>query len=290
MKHPRLTIGLGALGAVTLGLLLTREADRPLPIIDPLSVPPGTGPVRLTSHLSDAFFAGVLVLEADYQAKGARVTAEDFLAVLNAESGIDPQALNKDSHCAGMNQICVLGNNPNQKGKDGKPLVGVGWTDTTAAYLALPAEQQLVYVRRFFDGVINGRYNLLTDMGKLYLLNFNPGNLGQPDSKILYRASDGPCSLTDRRGCEYWQNQRSLDPEKKGYIEVADMARFVKRSLASNGPLYKQFPSKGLAYWAELRMRLNQARARTRPLVSGGGCASCATSRFGCGAQGCART
>jgi hypothetical protein len=249
MKRPVLTIGLGALGAVALGLFWVRDEtalSRPLPpLVDPLAVPPASSGIKLTAHLSDQFFRDVLATEADYQSKGAKVTAEDFLGVLNAESGISPRAKNKNSYCAGLNQICPT------LAKD--PLSGlkaVGFAGSLEDYLSLSAEQQFPYARQFFNNVIRGRYNLLTDMGKLYLLNFNPGNLGKPENFVLYTTSSGNA---------YWFNQAALDPEKKGYIEVADMDKFVRRSLASNGPLAPR-GTPALAYWAELRMRLARVR------------------------------
>jgi hypothetical protein len=249
MKRPALTIGLSALGAIALGLLWTRDEtalSRPLPpLVDPLSVPPAGSGIKLTAHLSDQFFRGVIAMEADFQSKGAKIAAEDFLGVLNAESGISPRAKNKNSYCAGLNQICPA------LAKD--PLSGlkaVGFAGSLEDYLSLSAEAQLPYARQFFNNAIRGRHSMLTDMGKLYLLNFNPANLGKPDNTVLY---------TTASGNPYWFNQASLDPEKKGYIEIADMDKYVKRSLASNGPLApKSTPA--FAYWAELRMRLGKIR------------------------------
>lgn len=237
MKHPRLTIGLGALGATFLGLWLTRKDPPPLPAVNPLSVSPSAGPVKLTAHLSDGFFRQVLQLASDYDAKGAGISAEDVLAVLNAESGISPTAMNAGSKCAGMNQICNLS--------------GVGWTGSREDYLALSAEQQFPWVRKFWDSVIGSRYGLLTDMGKMYLLNFNPGNLGKPEDFVLYDKATG--------GDSYRLNQASLDPGKKGTITVADMTIYVKRAINNNGPLATK-TTPALAYWAELRMRLNALR------------------------------
>ncbi len=217
-----------------------------MPSFDPAGVPASKGPIRLTAHLSDAFFRLVLGMAADYQARGASITAEDILGVLNAESGISPSAKNRLSSCAGMNQIC-----PTDSGQPLSGLRAVGWPSSLEEYLALPATQQFPYVRRFFDRAIGSRHALLTNMGKLYLLNFNPGNLSKPDDFHLYDRATG--------GDAYRQNASALDPEGKGYIEVADMDRYVKRALANNGPLAtKNDPP--LAYFAELRMRLESLR------------------------------
>jgi len=283
MRRLRLTpatLALGALGAATLGILLTGgKPPAPLPPPrDPFSVPPSSGPVRWTTHLSDAFFRQIDQFATDLRARGATIAAEDILGVLNAESGVRasvPNALG--SGCIGLNQICDL--------------KGVGFTGSPAEFLALSAEEQFPYTRRFFEKVgpnpkllarlgVSDKYPLLRSMGDLYLLNFNPGNLGLPGTTILYTKETG--------GRSYVDNQASLDPQRKGYIEIADLDPFVKRQLA-NGP--RGAPP--YAYWAELRMRLERVR-RVEPVadVSGGGigCPWCASSRFGCGAQGCSRT
>jgi hypothetical protein len=239
-----------------------------------MSVPPSLGPVKWTRHLSDEFFRLVDRAAADFRDLGARITGEDFLGVLNAESGVRASVPNAaGSGCTGLNQICDL--------------KGVGFLGSPAEFLALTAEQQFPYTRRFFEKSgpnpkllarlgVSSKYPLLTNMGKLYLLNFNPGNLGLPDNTILYTRETG--------GNSYSQNQPSLDPERKGFIEIADMDKFVRRSLAAGPKGAKPFE-----YWAELRMRLNNARTQPPVAVSGAGRPYCAASRFGCGAQGCAR-
>lgn len=246
-RDPKVLFGLGT---VALFGLLSLSGGDPAPFMfkpgpgdmaGPLPVPGSFQPTsgtRLTSHLSDNFFRGVLALAADYRARGAGITGEDVLGVLNAESGISPSAKNRLSSCAGMNQICGS-------------LSAVGFTGSLSQYLALTAEQQFPFVRRFFDNVIRGRYALLTNMGRMYLLNFNPGNLGQPDTFHLYdkSASDPNCRTA------YCQNAASLDPEGKGFIAVSDMDKFVRRSLAANGPnAPKGTPA--FSYWRELRGRI----------------------------------
>lgn len=260
IRDPKILFGLGTVALF--GLLSLTGGDpapfvfKPLansPVPNPDAFPPTSG-TRLTSHLSDGFLRGVIAMASDYRLKGAAIKAEDILAVLNAESGISPAAKNRSSSCAGMNQICPLGA---AKGQPFDPLSGlkaVGFGGSLAQYLALTAEQQLPFVRRFFDNVINGRYALLTGMGRMYLLNFNPGNLGRPEDFHLYDKATG--------GDAYRFNAASLDPEGKGFIAVSDMDKFVKRSLAGNGPnSTKSTPA--FSYWRELRGRLNA--------VSGGG-------------------
>lgn len=250
IRDPKVLLGAGLIGL--LGALafsggdpspFMLKPDPKSPIPDPDAFPPSTGPVNLTRHLSDPFFRGILTMASDYRTRGAKVIGEDFLAVLNAESGIFPGAKNRSSSCAGMNQICGS-------------LKAVGFNGTLEEYLALSAEAQLPFVRRFFDSVINGRFAALTNMGKLYLLNFNPGNLLRPDDFHLYDKATG--------GDAYKFNAAALDPEGKGFIAVSDMDKFVKRSTAANGPFGKGSPP--FTYWRELRGRLARVAG---PAVSG---------------------
>ncbi len=258
VRDPKVLFGaglVGLLGIVALSggdpapFMFKPAANSPVP--DPDAFPPSTGPVNLTRHLSDGFFRGILTMAADYRSKGAKVIGDDFLAVLNAESGVFPGAKNRSSSCAGMNQICpTLARDPLSG------LRSVGFHGSLEEYLALSAEAQLPFVRRFFDNVINGRYALLTNMGKLYLLNFNPGNLARPDDFHLYDRATG--------GDAYRFNAAALDPEGKGFIAVSDMDKFVKRSTAANGPFGKGQPP--FTYWKELRGRLARVAG---PAISG---------------------
>lgn len=246
-RDPKVLLGAGTLAVLALLALSKRSTPVPSTGPSPLQVPPSTGPTKLTAHLSDAFFRDVLRMASDYQAKGARIVAEDILGTLNAESGIFPGAKNRLSSCIGMNQVCpTLASDPLSG------LRSIGFHGSLDEYQALSAEAQFPFARRFFDNAINGRHAMLTDMGRMYLLNFNPGHLGKPDSFHLYDEATG--------GNAYRFNQAALDPEHKGFIEIADMDKFVRRSLANNGPLGKQFPSPPFSYWAELRGRLQRVQ------------------------------
>lgn len=280
MKHPKLVIGAASLAGLGV-LYLVTGGKRPAPLPlgpEPMSVPPSLGPVKWTQHLSDGFFRLLIAMVTDFRLKGATITEEDVLGVLNAESGVRASVPNAaGSGCIGLNQICDL--------------KSVGFQGPPSEFLALTAEQQFPYTRRFFEQAgpppkllaklgVPTKYPLLTNMGRMYLLNFNPGNLGLPDNTILYTRETG--------GKSYSQNQASLDPERKGYIEIADMDKFVRRSLAS-GPR----GAKPYEYWAELRMRLNNVRSQPAPVAvagfGGGPCYACLTSSYGCGGQGCSR-
>lgn len=197
--------------------------------IGELTDAPAVVVTALTSRLSDQYFASVRELAEHMNARGASVTSEDLIAVLEAESGNDPRAVNPKSGCAGLNQICPLFNNPD-------PLSGLrraGWKGSRAEYLALSAEEQIPFVRGFFDAGNN--YPKIRGVADLYLANFSPFFLGKPGSTVMYRPPSD----------SYLKNA-SVDFGGKGWIEVSDMAHFVGRSM--HGPK-----------WDELRARLGAA-------------------------------
>jgi len=198
------------------------------------SGPLPAGTTAATSYLSDAFFREISNLAIYFRSRGASITGEDLLAVFLAESGVGPHVKNSIG-CAGLNQICNL--------------KGVGWTGTLAEYLALPGEQQLAFVRRYFDNV--NRYPAIRDFGSLYLANFSPAFFDPPTAgiwqgrfPIMYQdPKRGGTGSLDRN---YTANA-GVDFGNKGFIEIADMAKFVRAATVRS-------PAK----WNELRMRLQR--------------------------------
>lgn len=202
------------------------------------SLPGGPLPAAttgLTSRLSNLFFQRVNELAAYMRSRGANLTGEDILAVLVPESGVNPARPNS-IRCLGLNQICPK-LVPKLDPERTSGLRAVGFQGSQAEYLALPAEEQLQYVKRYFDNV--NRYPALRDYGTLYLANFSPAFLGKPDNFVMYPKSHSSYPLN-----------AGVDFGAKGYIEVADMAKFVKKTLMGQLP-----------FWNELRMRLQQASA-----------------------------
>ena len=242
VRDPKVLFGVGVLGAFALLALTGSERNGASAFVVPAIIPgPSSGPVKWTAHLSDAFFRAIDNLALDFRSKGAGVVGEDFLGVLNAESGVGPQAKNRLSGCAGMNQICPTLKNDSLSG-----LKGVGWTGSREEYLALSAEQQLPFVARWFTSAASGKFPALTNMGRLYLLNIAPAH--------ATKADDFPIYVKGRDGDAYTFNA-SLDQEGKGFISVRDCDKFVHRSLAG-GPK----GSRPFEYWSELQMRLNRVR------------------------------
>jgi len=284
MKHPRLVVG-GSLLALGLGYLLLRSpsaASLPGGVSPKLPggpLPPGV--TILTSYLSDAFFRRLAELGSYFRSRGARVTDEELLAVLYVESGgVDPASINKISGCVGLNQICSTLKSDPLSG-----LKAVGFNGTKDEYRALPGERQLDFVQAFFDKQGNV-YPRIRSLSNLYLVNFSPAFLGQADDFVMYRPEGITHEFLRTKsnpngffGPEYYNDNAGVDSNpRKGYIEVADMGKFIVRHV-------------GGAKWNELRARLQ--RAQPAPVAvagfGGGPCYACLTSRYGCGGQGCSR-
>ena len=268
------TAGGVAAGGLTLWWLMRSpviEAELP-----PVPDPPAPGPAMpvvisldgeptkttatsLTAHLSDGFLRGVLALADRYRAEGATVQAEDFFAVFLGESpwqgkNINPAAISVTG-CVGINQIC-----PKRDRLTGQfKLDSVGWNGTIDEYRALTAEQQLPYAAKYFENalasVAKKPPSALRDAGDLYCLNFAPAYVGMPPST----------RMTHLTPLQYRQNQ-GLDTGAKGYIDVADMGKYMQRVVARNPVFWKELTGR----LAQLRTAVSGATDPTTfPLLSG---------------------
>lgn len=164
-----------------------------------------TTATALTSYLPDVFFVALNDFAEYSQSHGAKIGGDDYLKIFLAESDCDSRIANSIG-CAGLNQICNL--------------KGVGFTGSVKEYISLPADQQLQFVKKYFDNV--NRYPAMVDVGSLYLSNFSPAFLGKPDNFVMYRKG------VDKA----YDANRGVDTGGKGFIEVGDMAKFVNRSVA----------------------------------------------------------
>lgn len=243
-QHPAMAIGLGSVGVLLIATLLKRRVTG---LLLPAGGLPGgplpVGTTSLTSYLGNDFFTGVRDLGAYFRSRGSSIKDEDLIAVFMAESGVHASVPNRQNGvCLGLNQICpkfAASHDPERV----SGLRAVGFQGSLADYSRLSEAQQLKFVRGYFDNV--NQYPAIRNYGSLYLANFNPGHMGKPDNFVLYR-----------RGDSAYGPNASVDFGNKGFIEVADMARFVERSVNANR-----------AKWNELRMRLQQAGGG--PLIAG---------------------
>lgn len=260
-----------AAGVVVLGGLLlwprkTASAPGPSPVPGPGPspglpagpLPPGT--TALTSYLPDDFFRGVIKLTDYANSKGATLKPEDFLAVFLAESDVKPTSINGIG-CAGLNQICNLHGVgfPQEKGYVGDKFAWAKLSKSARMpfiqqYAALSAVEQLEYVKRFFDGW--NHYPKFVNYGALYMANFTPGYLDHANDPtwVIARKSpddDGSKAYAEAHPKQFYPGNAGIDIfPKKGYIEVADMTRFVDRAVGGSR-----------AKFNEMRMRLANVRA-----------------------------
>ena len=231
---------LAKLAAAGLGLGVLYAAVRPRPKGKPAFPLTNILPIPFTAktgYIPDSFFDVLAAAVARWRAKGAAITGLDMLGVFNAESGYTAYNLTH-TNAAGYGGL-------NGMGPDA--LKGVGFTGTMADYLALPITDQLGLAIKFYDvnvgAMAGGDYAVLSDTGRAYLLNIFPAFIRKPADYVIASRSNDP------HGWYKWNAQ--VDVDGKGYIEVADMARFVG-SLAQ----------KNDAFFGELRYRLEQAQKR----------------------------
>jgi Transglutaminase-like superfamily len=176
-----------------------------------------------TAYLSDAFLSDLVAWATTLQAKGAKANGLDFLAVWQGESGISPSAGNTLGF-GGLN-----GMGPAER-------KAVGFSGTQAEWQALDVLSQLQYVKRYYEinvaAFAGGDFSVLTDAGALYLLNYHPAHIrhaGDP-SFVLTRRSpgdDGSAAWRAAHPGDDYANNAGLDFGHKGWIEVADMSRWV---------------------------------------------------------------
>lgn len=102
------------------------------------------------------------------------------------------------------------------------PNTAIGLGTTTAALAAMTAEEQLVYVEKFFKP----RAGKLHTLDDVYLAVFYPAAIGKPPSYVVFdKEGTVNCPKLDPTTC-YRQN-KGFDKTGKGYITVADITATV---------------------------------------------------------------
>lgn len=130
-----------------------------------------------------------------------------LMAVMWFESRLKPDARNPQSGATGLIQFM-----PNGSIKE----LGT----TAEALSAMSAEDQLVFVERYFtERGYAGRMRTLADV---YMAVFWPAAIGKPDDAAL---------ITDAASKAYVQN-RGLDVDKDGQITKMEAASYVAKALA----------------------------------------------------------
>jgi hypothetical protein len=148
------------------------------------------------------------------------IKPEFIIAVLNAESGLDPTIVNSIG-CAGLNQLCS------------------GWLQqlgfTAQSYAALPASQQLL------QGVLPYMLNAVKSYGpirsgtRLYQANYLPATMSAASAAAagVGYAKNLDDVMTSSPSSYYTQN-KGFDTSNKGYITLRDLANAVARSARTS--------------------------------------------------------
>jgi hypothetical protein len=187
-----------------------------------------------SSRISDRFLRLVADMAERWGKEGASFSGKDLLLVLYSESGIKNIQNAQGYPAYGLNQLM----NAPASGLHGFRMVG--FTGGPQDYLALSIEDQFPFVERYFRATT--RPSRMTNAADLYMVNFMPAHAGKPQSYVLAKADpNGPSPSApeaewaewraSHRGDTYAAN-RGFDPERKGYIEIADVGRSLERLRA----------------------------------------------------------
>ena len=154
------------------------------------------------AHLKDPDFNRKLQKVAD----SLGVDKAHLIAIMKAESGMDPAAVNPQSRATGLIQFM--------------PKTAQSLGTSVEELRNMSAVDQLDYVYRYFKmvGVRPGM-----DAGDLYMAVFMPAHVGKPDDTVLgQQGADG------FSGKVYAQNA-SLDKDRDGAITIGDVKSRVAR-------------------------------------------------------------
>jgi hypothetical protein len=187
-----------------------------------------------TSELSPEFFRAVAEVARRMQLRGADVTGEDVLAVLNGETGVRPKAtlMNTDGLLDyGMN------------GMHGPAtLRSVGWKGTPDEYLALDALGQLPYVERYFQKAIpSNAWPYVKGARSLYASNAWPSYFAirpsafDVDSYVIARQGKGA----------YYSGFALTEP---GVNYAADIDKWIAKRQVQEGNRWIEIRER---YWIE---------------------------------------
>lgn len=187
-----------------------------------------------TDDLSERFFT-------ELKAMCARLGCHplDMLKVMFSEGGVRAEAHNPASDASGLIQFIP------------STLRGLGWTDGTAAFRRLTAEEQVPWVEKFFQPF---KSKGLTTVTRVYQAVFLPASLdaGASDDTVVC-GEQGPFAAA-------YAANRSVDIGGKGFISVADLRAAVEAR------------AKG-ARWDEIVERLGSTEATeaavARPATDG---------------------
>ncbi|NBR61962.1 MAG: hypothetical protein EBT86_10030 [Actinobacteria bacterium] len=142
-------------------------------------------------HLKDPDFNSKLQKVAN----SLGIDKAHLIAIMKAESGMDPAAVNEFSRATGLIQFM--------------PKTAIALGTNVDELKKMSAVEQLDYVYRYYKmvGIKPGM-----DLGDLYMATFMPAHVGKPDNYILAT-----------KGSKIYQQNASLDKDRDGVITVGDV-------------------------------------------------------------------
>lgn len=145
-----------------------------------------------------------------FRAQGAKATAEDWLLVWEAESGIS----NIQTRIRDQNGNPLPFGGFNQMGPQER--ASCGFTSTLESWLSMTMAEQMPFIECYYRNAARagGGAHVFRDAASLYVANFAPGliaHAGDPDF-ALYKAPS-----------QAYELNKGLDHGRKGFISVGDM-------------------------------------------------------------------
>jgi hypothetical protein len=144
-------------------------------------------------------------------AKRLGLDPKPIVGVMYLESGLRPDAVNRYSRATGLIQFM--------------PSTAQRLGTTVEALVRMTRAQQLPYVEQYFRNVLNAgkRFN---SVGDYYMAVFNPSHVGKSPDYVLYT-----------EGEKGYDQNKGLDKDKNGRIEVKDVTRSIEGIVAGSDPL-----------------------------------------------------
>lgn len=133
------------------------------------------------------------------------IEPEHALLVYAAESRLNPAAANRAAWGLPQAQAPLLR--------------ALGWQDEPSAFARLTVAQQAPWIRRILESQIRDIGYTPASALELYTANFSP--LAAREKRWVIYSRDDP-SQTD-----FYNSNRNLDREKKGYITTGDLDRVL---------------------------------------------------------------
>lgn len=160
------------------------------------------------------------IAEVNRVARNYNIDANDLLGLMQAESRLDPQAVNRGSGATGLIQFM--------------PDTARALGTTTSALYGMDRVQQMAYVERYFA---MNRLPRGATAGNLYASVFLPKYTNRPSNFVVARQG-GPNDAGDNANGSWYRQNSGLDLNRDGSITIAELGQKVslKRQEIGLGP------------------------------------------------------